>query len=308
MSQKALNLEILAANAIAVPKGFTLAAEHYRTAIEPLVGPITAALSAPLQVEEIFRTSAIPPKTLQYLADQLALLPEAKRFAVRSSGVVVGRGISIREDSTDVALAGQFDSFLNVPRELVPQAVLRCWASLFNERSVVGFGADRDYVLGSAMSVVIQEMIPARACAVMMTCDPTGDGETGAIEFSLGPCEAIVSGIVSPDEAIFHRGTGTIISTRVGSKEWQVRYSNFDATGDNALKIATTPEDRTRLSLNAKALADLVVLGQRIERIFERPQDVEIVIAPDERVVVTQSRAVTTLPTTQIPFTMSEAT
>lgn len=302
MSEKARNLEILAANRIAVPKGFTLPAEHYQTAMKPLVGRIIAALPTPSRIERIFQVATIHPKTMRFLIDHLALLPEAERFAVRSSGAVVGRGISIREDSASVALAGQFDSFLNVPRELVPQAVLRCWASLFNERSVVSFGADREYVLGSAMSVVIQEMIPARTCAVMMTCDPTGDGETGAIEFSWGPCEAIVSGFVSPDEAIFHRGTRNIVSTSIGSKAWQVRYADFAATGDNAIKIATAKEDRTRLSMTTNVIADLVVLGQRIEQVFERPQDVELVITPDGRVVVTQSRAVTTLPATRIPF------
>ncbi|MDP2759781.1 MAG: PEP/pyruvate-binding domain-containing protein [Sideroxyarcus sp.] len=307
ISQKALNIEILAANGITVPKGFTLAAEHYLTALAPLKTRIIAALSNPLQIREIFLASTIPQNAMRCLADKLALLPEVNRFAVRSSGVVMVHGTLIREESADVSMAGQFDSYLNVPRELVPQAVLRCWASLFNERSVLSFDANYDYVLGSAMSVLIQEMIPAKACAVMMTCNPISNGENGAIEFSLGPCEAIVSGIVNPDEVIFNRSNGEIISTRVGSKEWQICYSDFTATGNNVLRIAVAPEARARLSLTTNALTDLFVLGQKIERIFNYPQDVEVVITPGKQIVVTQSRSITTLPPERTTFNISES-
>lgn len=307
MNQKAHNLDVLAANKIIVPKGFVLSSEHYRKAIAPIEGRIIAALSKPLQIVDIFHASKIPLDTMKFLTDQLTLLPKASRFAVRSSGAVTVQGILIEEESANNSLAGQFDSYLNVPRALVPQAVLRCWASLFNERTVLRFEVNNDYVLSSTMSVLIQEMIPANASAVMMTCDPISDGEIGAIEFSLGPCEAIVSGFVNPDEAIFHRSSGKIISTRVGSKEWRVCYSDFEAAGNNARRIATKPNDRARLSLSSRTITDLVALGQRIERIFDYPQDVEAVITPDEQIVVTQSRAITSLPMKPIPFNVPES-
>lgn len=300
MSEKARNLQILAEHGVDVPAGFCLGAEHYQAAIHPLIDKITALIPDSAQIESLISGVAFPDGTMDLIQSEMAQLADAKRFAVRSSGAVVGRGVAIREDSKSSALAGQFDSYLNVKREQVPQAVRRCWASLFNERSVHGFGADRDYVALSTMSVVIQEMVPAHSCAVMMTCDPAGDGATGALEFSWGPCEAIVSGIVNPDEAIFHRRTGAVISIAVGSKAHLIQYGVFAATGDNAIKQPTAPEARACLSLSPDLLATVIALGQRIERIFNFPQDIELVVTESGRIVVTQSRAITRLPATYV--------
>lgn len=302
MTQKARNLEVLKLNGIAVPTGFTLSDEYYSAALEAVADQVISALPSSQRISEIFLEVGIPEPAEKHLQRQLSAFPETCRFAVRSSGAVFGRGKMIREDSANISLAGQFESFLNVPRSLVAQAVLRCWTSLFNERSIASFEADRDYVLGSVMSVVIQEMIPARASAVIMTVDPLGDGKTGAIEFTLGPCEALVAGLTSPDEAIFHRDTCEIVATSVGSKIWQVAYGDFIAAGENANRVLTATEDRSHLSLSPETLRRLVALGLRIEGIFGVPQDIEIVITDDENIVVTQARAITTLPRDTTPL------
>lgn len=302
MTQKARNLEVLKSNGISVPRGFALKDEHYRAAIAPIAEKIISALPSSDRIFEIISKAGMSSRTESCLREALSTLSGVERFAVRSSGSIRGHREMIREDSATVSLAGQFDSFLNVPRKLIPQAVLMCWSSLFNERSVACFAPDRDYVTESFMSVVIQEMIPARASAVMMTVDPQGNGDTGAIEFTWGPCEALVSGFVNPDEITFDRRSCDFSTPVLGSKRWLVYYSDFVSGKNNSHKVPIPREDRDRVSLDPKTLREIAALGLRVERLFGCPQDMEIVVTPDGNVVVTQTRAITTLPSIVMPL------
>lgn len=299
---KALNLEILKNNSIQVPDGFTLSAEHYHLSVKPLLSRIVDAVKNATPIAELFRTLIISDETNKYIENQLLKLSGARRFAVRSSGNIVQSGRTVEEDSHANALAGQFDSFLNVPVNLVPKAIVMCWASLFNDRSIIGFNVDSDYIYRSGMSVVVQEMIPAKASAVMMTCDPVGNGETGALEFTWGACEAIVAGIVNPDEAVFSRGSRKILSTRVGTKSFQIEYIDFSCVSENAKRIPISEYCSSRLALSEKNIQDLINIGQRVEEIFDCPQDIEAVITPDDKVIITQARPITMLPTMYSPF------
>lgn len=308
MSQKARNLEILGAAGVVVPRGFTLSADHYQRALSLAADEISAALPDAEKVAAVFAAMELPAETATYIDANVAALHDVKRFAVRSSGAIAaGSSQAILEDGPNVSLAGQFESFLNVPADFVSHAVRRCWASLFNPRSIVSFGNHPDYVRSSAMTVVIQEMIPAKASAVMMTADPMGDGRTGAVEFTWGPCGAIVGGFTSPDEAIFDRATGRLISIRLGRKERRLRYGDYGCSEDNETKVDTSVEDQCLMSIESATLMRLITLGDQIERLFGRPQDIEAVVTNDNNIVVTQARPVTMLPGDCVPFNASTA-
>lgn len=302
MCAKGRSLEILARNGINVPRGFSVGCEHYQTAIAPRLDEIDASLPHAEDIAQIICGLALPNETCVSIEEGLDSLDGVDHFAVRSSGFVSTRGQVVAEDSTEISLAGQFESYLNVPRALVPFAVKQCWASLFNERSIKSFETGRDYVANSSMSVVIQEMIPAKACAVMMTVDPLSNGRTGAIEFAWGACEAIVAGLVDPDEATFERSSGSISATRIGSKRLRVKYEDYNGTSGNCVRVANAPADQNRFALEEHELEAIVTLGRAIEEIFGVPQDVEAVIDHNGRVVITQARAVTTLPPEFFPF------
>jgi phosphoenolpyruvate synthase/pyruvate phosphate dikinase len=301
VSRKGVNLAILAAHGVTVPRGFLLEGAHYSRAISKSFDDIEVALGDADSLERFFAELEIPADTLDYLDRKIGKCEGADRFAVRSSGNVVARGMELDEDGTDTALAGQFDSFLSVPRELIPIAIRACWGSLFNARSQLAFDIDRSYIENSTMSVVVQEMVVASASAVMMTADPLGDGTTGSIDLTVGPCEALVSGIVSPDEVVFTRDTGDIISYVVGRKERSVVYEDF-ITGANALIVANSADTATRSSVGPKALRRIVDVGQKIEAIFKSPQDIELVVTGTGEVVITQSRPVTAAVNVAAPF------
>ena len=298
MSKKATNLAALARHGVQVPQGFYIDASHYCEAVAPRRDELMLAATDTAEAHRFFGSLALPERTARALQDGLSSLSTAGPFAVRSSGNVAVRGRQIMEDGSEASLAGQFESFLCVPRENIVDAVRLCWASLFNERSIHMFAVDADYVEHSSMTVLIQEMIPAAASAVVMTVDPLGDGSTGGIELSLGPCEAIVSGAVSPDEVVFSRATGEILERRIGAKEIVIEYEPFSRRVANALRRTTPQAAREQLAVSENVLTEMVTLARRIERIFGVPQDLELVVTDRESIVVVQARPITRLPST----------
>lgn len=302
MSGKASNIAELARHGIPVPNGFELDESHYRDAIAPVRKELVSAAGDPAAAQRVFAKIELPARTVRALRDGLERIPPTSTLAVRSSGNIVAKGRAIAEDSSEVSLAGQFESFLNVPRDQVHDAVRLCWASLLNERSIRLFEADEAYIDNSAMSVLVQEMMPAAASAVVMTVDPLGDGTFGGIELSVGPCEAIVGGAVSPDEVTFHRESGSIMGRRVGSKEFKIEYRPFARGTDNTIKRALPQTVREQLAVSDSVLIKIIDVARDIENIFGAPQDIEIVVDGADKITVVQSRAITRLPKGFIPF------
>lgn len=302
MSRKASNVVELARHGVAVPKGFHLDESHYREAIKPVRDRLISADGNGPAVRRLFDDLKLPPRTLDALQEGLDRVPASSNFAVRSSGNIVAHGKSIAEDSGEVSLAGQFDSFLNVSRGEVCDAVRQCWASLFNDRSIQLFGVDADYVDNSTMTVLVQEMVPAAASAVVMTVDPLGDGTVGGIELAVGPCEAIVGGFVSPDEVTFDRAGGYIVERRIGAKEFAIEYQPFARGSENAIRRPLPQAIRERSAVSDRVLGDIIDVARRIENIFGVPQDVELVIDGAERITIVQARSITRLPSRFIPF------
>lgn len=296
MTRKFCNLDIVLTHGIAVPRGFLLDGSHYREAVAPHHNRILAALPEATAVEEVFQSLEMPRRCRAVIEEGIRELPHSDRFAVRSSGAVASKVVRVHEDSDLTSLAGQFDSYLNVPAEMIEEAVRRCWASLFNHRSIASFSIDASYLECSSMAVVVQEMIPAAASAVMMTVDPLGNGDTGAMELAIGPCEALVSGIVSPDEVHFRRSDGALIDVSVGDKLLRVEYGEFGARGENSRSIPVPDDVRRHLSVDLTTVGELIRLAQKVEAIFGSPQDIELVVTDDGTVVITQIRPVTRSP------------
>jgi pyruvate,water dikinase len=304
MSKKASNINELARHGVDVPNGFHLDESHYREAIWPVRNTLISTVGDGTAARRIFSDLELPARTIRALEEGLNRMPLSSNFAVRSSGSIVSQGRAIAEDGRDISLAGQFESFLNVPRGQLHDAVRQCWASLFNDRSIQLFQVDAGYVANSSMTVLVQEMAAATASAVVMTVDPLGDGKVGAIELTLGPCEAIVGGFVSPDEVTFHRAGGYIVEQRIGSKEFAIEYRPFSRGTENSTHKRLPQRYREQLSVSEGVLTKIIAVALRIENIFGVPQDVEIVVNDAGRIIVVQARSITRLPDQYIPFSL----
>ncbi len=121
------------------------------------------------------------------------------RLAVRSSAV--------GEDSQAASFAGIHETELDVAAADVPAAVRRCWASLWSERAVE-YRSARGLPQDAAMAVVVQVLVPAEASAVVFTRHPvTGRDDQVVVNAVRGLGEALVSGLVTPDELVLDKPT-----------------------------------------------------------------------------------------------------
>jgi pyruvate,water dikinase len=119
----------------------------------------------------------------------------------------------------------------------------------------------------------------------------TGNRHEVAINASWGLGEAIVSGLVTPDNILARKEDGQIISYQVATKTLMVAY----ADNGGAQELAVPASDCDVPSLSDQQVAELVALGRDIETHYRLPQDIEWAYY-NERAYVLQSRAITTLP------------
>src|SRR4051812_9315449 len=168
------------------------------------------------------------------------------RFAVRSSG--------IGEDSAGHSFAGVHDTRLNVQRADLIDAVRACRRSAdspaaraYRQARAI---ADRD----ARIAVLVQIMVPAVTSGVAFTINPITGADEIVVNAARGLGDALVSGLIDPDEYRIAKGDGVVLSASAG--------------GANTRGVAAA----TLSSGDLRVLASLVT---DIERHYGTPQDVE---------------------------------
>ncbi len=215
-----------------------------------------------LQVPRAFVIVGATPGNLpDDLADHYAQLGGAA-VAVRSS--------ALGEDSADASFAGQYETVLDVTGiDALRTAIDTCLDSLHNNRAAAYRQQSASGVAESAMSVVVQTMVPAASAGVIFTADPvTGRRDRVIIDAVRGLGEALVSGHASPDHYVLDR-----------------RGDTLEARIDGAAAILS---DNVRRDLLASALAAEAAEG--------RPLDLEWAADGDGEVQWLQARPITHLP------------
>lgn len=205
--------------------------------------------------------------------------------AVRSSGTA--------EDLDDASFAGQQETFLFVIGcDDVVRFIKECWASLYNDRAIFyrrEKGFDERAI---SIAVVVQNMVSAQKAGVMFTSNPiTNDHDTVVLEAAWGLGEAIVSGIVTPDNLWISKSTGEVVTEYISEKETMVvRLSERGGTKE----IPVPPELREAPVLTDGERDELVALARKIEDFYQKPEDIEWAIV-DGQVYLLQSRPITTM-------------
>jgi len=147
---------------------------------------------------------------LQEAADLIGPGP----FAVRSSAVA--------EDLPGASYAGLYETFLNVARDDLEDAIRRCLASAAHDR-VAAYESARGasgqpQQAANAMAVLIQQMVQPLAAGVAFTANPlTGDRDETIITAVQGLGESLVAGdavgeqwTVLAQDAVCNRNAGTL--------------------------------------------------------------------------------------------------
>jgi pyruvate,water dikinase len=279
---KGANLGEIIRSGLPVPGGFCVTTDAYSLVAE----------QAGLQriVTEVHDTDPEDAKRLESLAASArqaildAPVPEAVEASIRSayaelspSGpeiAVAVRSSATAEDLGEASFAGQQETYLNVVgATAVVDSVRSCWASLWTYRAVT-YRADRRVDQRHLLlSAVVQEMVPAAVSGVLFTANPiTGRRAETVLDAVPGLGEALVSGRVNPDHFVVDRATGVIRQRKLGERQ--------------------TP--RTAC-LSDDEVARLVQLGDRVEALYEWPQDIEWALDQQRSPWVLQTRPITTL-------------
>lgn len=205
--------------------------------------------------------------------------------AVRSSGTA--------EDLDDASFAGQQETYLFViGNDDVVKFIKECWASLYNDRAIF-YRKEKNFDERSiSIAVVVQSMISAQKAGVMFTSNPiTNDYDTVVLEAAWGLGEAVVSGIVTPDNLWIDKNTGEVTTEYISEKETMViRLNERGGT-----KEVPVPEElREAPVLTDDERNQLVELAKKIEAFYKKPEDIEWAIV-DGQVYLLQSRPITTM-------------
>ncbi|WP_432562671.1 PEP/pyruvate-binding domain-containing protein [Kineococcus sp. SYSU DK003] len=192
------------------------------------------------------------------------IAPDGELLAVRSSATT--------EDGADASYAGQYETFLNLRAEEVPDAVDRCLrAATGAVPTAYRAGRDVDPAAQSEMAVLVQVMVPAVAAGVAFTANPlTGDRAETVVTAVRGLGERLVSGQADGDH-------------------WTVR--------DGRARAQRLDEE----AIDAAQAAAVAALGADVARALASggrgiPVDLEWAIGPGGRLLLLQARPMTALP------------
>ena len=204
---KAANLAALARAGLPTPGGFCLSADAYRRQVAKLgledalrgfahaSPPLARRLSVQIRLK-LYQQ----PIAADILAPLLAAW-RAQRCASGEPGAV--RSSALIEDRADASFAGQFESFLGLADEAeLLTAVRACWAALWttNARRYMGnHGLDP---ADTAMAVLIQPLVAARASGGGLS--ETAEGQM-LLSATWGLGSAIAQGEVVPDRILLSR-------------------------------------------------------------------------------------------------------
>ncbi|WP_067669908.1 phosphoenolpyruvate synthase [Nocardia miyunensis] len=278
---------------VRVPNGFAITADAYRDMLtaadawQPLAdildgldpGELRDLARRGRRAREIVYRAGLPDilvrevlRGYQRLRNQYG--PEVG-LAVRSSATA--------EDLPTASFAGQQETYLNVRgEEHLLEAVRRCFASLFTDRSIhyrVDQGFDH---LKVGLSVGVMKMVRSdlASSGVMFTLDTeSGFRDVVFITGAYGLGENLVQGAVDPDEFYVHKptfeaGHRVVLRRRLGDKAVKMVYLEGE-TGRTTRNIPTPHADRDRFCLSDDEVLTLTDSACAIERHYRRPMDIE---------------------------------
>ncbi|MDJ0828459.1 MAG: PEP/pyruvate-binding domain-containing protein [Desulfobacterales bacterium] len=198
--------------------------------------------------------------------------------AVRSSGAI--------------SMPGQMETYLNIrgDRDLATY-IKKTWASAyFVEAITYRMNKDMGYLLN--IGVGIPKMVNSRLSGIIFTLNPLdGDKSKISIDVSYGLGEAVVSGMVTPDNYLVDKITFDIVACNMGSKECMCVYEDDGSD----IKTVDVPEDqRGQICITNDELMEVCRIAKSIDRYYGKPYDIEFAIDADlpfpQNIIILQVR------------------
>jgi phosphoenolpyruvate synthase/pyruvate phosphate dikinase len=280
---KGANLGLLTQAGFPVPPGFNITTVAYREfvqhsgldeRVQSLVNGVNYDNADELEsitanIRKLFLETPLPAEMNASISRHYESLGDNVYVAVRSSGTA--------EDLAEASFAGLHDTLLDIRSSAgVIDAVRECWSSLWSGRAVSyrhrnGFNHDE-----VELSVVIQRMVSSEASGVLFTGNPlTTATDEVLINSSWGLGEAVVSGIITPDNFILKSGDNLRVREKVlGAKELRIRRD--PSKGQGTIEEPNPKAAQDRFSLTDEQAIKLARLGLRVQEHYDGfPQDIE---------------------------------
>jgi pyruvate,water dikinase len=280
VGQKAANLAALARAGLPTPGGFCLTADAYLAQVTALgVDDAIAQFAAADQRGQ--RRLAVEIRLALYERPILPGILEPLRDAWHAQHAASGKPCAIRssaliEDRQGASFAGQFESFLGIEDEgALLTAVRACWAALWTTNARRYFNNQQLSPADTAMAVLIQPLIDARASGGGLSENAEGRMLLSAT-WGLG--SAIAQGEIVPDRIVLTR-QGFLRTNEAGRKH-HADICRHGANRDTTTRLSVVPQAIPRELVAKPCLnaGEAVALGRMLrnaEAVLGLPVEIE---------------------------------
>lgn len=277
-----------------IPNGFVLTTNAYPPFIAPLREKILAHLtddlimdpaqieSAATEIREWIQALPLPAA----LHDELKTALDAWNERERAS--LIARSSPASDDLATSFGAGVARAYLGlVGIDEIERAIARSWAALWNSRAMYYRWRKKIVQTDAAFAVLVQPMVRADSAGVLFTQHPmTGNRDEIQIKSVFGLGVPVTSARFRPDEFLFSKSKNVVTDRTI--EEQVVKLVVGD---DGHMEEHAIPEAQIHApSLTDAQIQELAALGQRIEKQFGTPQDIEWAIGGGE-IFIVQARA-----------------
>ncbi len=269
---KAANLARLSQAGLPTPGGFCVDAQAYRAQVRALgleadARGVCLAEESPqarrhaLMMKLGLLDQPITPEVLD------PLLAAWRKLRAKTGAPTVVRSSALVEDRFGSSFAGQFESFLGIETEEdFITAIRSCWGALWATRALRYMATHDIDPADTAMGILVQPLVPARASGGGLSEAPGASGEGSMIlSATWGLGSAIAQGEVTPDRYELSRD-GALISITPGRKDHQVGCIHT-----HAVPAAMVSEP----CLTESQAIELGALLRRVEELMGLPVEIE---------------------------------
>lgn len=276
---KAANVARLEQAGLPIPRGFCLDAAAYRFQVH--------ALGLEADARGVFGAQEGPRARKHALAMKLGLLDRPiapavldpllaawRRLKDATGALTVVRSSALVEDRFGSSFAGQFESFLGLEVESdFVTAVRSCWGALWMTRALRYMATHDIDPAGSAMGVLVQPLVSARASGGGLSRSADG-GMVLSATWGLG--SAIAQGEVTPDRYELSRD-GRLLGVTPGRKDHEVGCMHREEPTARVVSRARSSEP----CLSEAQALNLGQLLRAAENLMGMPVEIEWAIDDD---------------------------
>ena len=232
---------------------------------------------------DLIENGEIPPQIIESVYkhyDRLCDLcqTEDTPVAVRSSGAV--------------SMPGQMETYLNIRGKAdLLDYIKKTWASAYAVEAIT-YRMNKGMGFLLNIGVGIPKMVSSRLSGVIFTLNPlNGDRSKISIDVSYGLGEAVVSGMVTPDNYLIDKVMLNVINSTKGSKEVECVYRE---DGSDIQTVSVSDERREIYCVTNEELMELCKVAKAIDLYYGKPYDIEFGIDSElpfpDNVIILQVR------------------